>query len=248
MKRLALFLLAIPLISGAYILGWTDTFAVTKIVIEESDKEISSEILAKIEADPKVIELGQPIARVDKRKISERLRELPWIDEVSVNRIIFSGEVVIRATARDAIARIESARIESLDIRPDTNLTFLGSNLELFSLPVVSAEKMNRLGGDDWSVLPLVRLGNDSAELKGDVATLLTSLKENGVAIKSLRANNQESMRSIVTYKGRELDISWGNVKDLELKYEVLERLLELRRNKSITEVDLSAPLSPVVR
>jgi hypothetical protein len=42
------------------------------------------------------------------------------------------------------------------------------------------------------------------------------------------------------------LEVYWGNVKELDLKLEVLNRLLELKENRSAKSFDLSNPLSPI--
>jgi hypothetical protein len=51
-----------------------------------------------------------------------------------------------------------------------------------------------------------------------------------------------------VIRNGRKLDISWGSVKELDLKLEVLNRLLELKANKRVTFLDLSNPIAPIVK
>jgi hypothetical protein len=60
-------------------------------------------------------------------------------------------------------------------------------------------------------------------------------------------APNRDSIKTSIRYKERDLDVSWGSVKELELKFEVMARLLELKANRNVKRVDLSAPLAPIV-
>jgi hypothetical protein len=53
---------------------------------------------------------------------------------------------------------------------------------------------------------------------------------------------------SLIVRGSKKLDIYWGSVKELELKIEVMERLLELKENKRITSVNLANPIAPIVK
>mgnify|MGYP007127780877 FL=1 len=53
---------------------------------------------------------------------------------------------------------------------------------------------------------------------------------------------------SLIVRDSKKLDIYWGSVKELELKIEVMERLLELKENKRITSVNLANPIAPIVK
>jgi hypothetical protein len=46
----------------------------------------------------------------------------------------------------------------------------------------------------------------------------------------------------------KKLDIFWGSVKELQLKIDVMERLLELKENKRIKSVNLANPVAPIVK
>jgi hypothetical protein len=59
--------------------------------------------------------------------------------------------------------------------------------------------------------------------------------------------NNQiELTTSITGYKA--LSIAWGSADQIALKVRVLRQLLSLPENKKITSVDLTAPLTPIVK
>jgi hypothetical protein len=247
MKKLAI-VLAIGLTSvSTYALGWSDFFTVKRLVVNETDSEIAREIEALLSREPSAIEIGEPIARVDKREITARLRELIWVNQVSIDRKVFAGEVIITTTSREAIARISPNNSAPMELATN-HIDFLGSDLNLFSIPAAQVDRAARSGESDWRKLPKLSLGNSDLSLREDVASLLEFLNGIGVETKEVIARDSESLVSSVQMEGRDLDISWGNVKDLPLKEQVLMRILELKENKRVEKIDLSSPLSPVVR
>ena len=242
MKRVLL-VGAIALISGlAYLLGWSSIFPVKSIEVAESDKAIVQELRAKLNQSPTPIVVGDPIARVDKREITSRLRTLIWVEDVEVRRNFLSGEVSISVEPRSAIAQLDS--------RWSTNpndLGFLGSNLEFFFVPRSEVAKAAKSGDADWLALPKLALGSSEPLLIKDVARLMEAITNAGAKVVSVSALDGQSIKATIIYKERELDISWGSVNELELKFEVLERLLELKANRNVKVIDLSSPLSPIV-
>ena len=227
----------------AYLLGWSNIFSVEKITINEKDRAIVAELKAKLAESPAVIEIGQPIARVDRRALQNRLRTLIWIDQVNVKRDFLSGVVEVSVTPRSAVAQLD----QSWPIKTGV-LGFLSDDLELFYVPQAEVEKAARSGEVDWRSLPSLALGSDEVSLKKDVAKILQVMP--GISARPLRisAPNSENLQSKVLIDGRTLDISWGSVKELELKERVLARLLEIKANRKVTKIDLTSPLSPIVR
>jgi hypothetical protein len=53
---------------------------------------------------------------------------------------------------------------------------------------------------------------------------------------------------SSIVRDSKKLDIFWGSVKELQLKIDVMERLLELKENKRIKSVNLANPVAPIVK
>jgi cell division septal protein FtsQ len=242
MKRL-ISIAAIALLAGlAYLLGWSNFFPVKSIEIAEGDQSIVKELTAKLNQAPAPIIIGEPIARVDKREITTRLRTLIWVEDVQVQRSFFSGKVSISVEPRSAIAQ--------LDARWSANpseLGFLGSDLEFFFVPESEVAKAAKSGDADWLSLPNLSLGSSERSLIEDVVVLMAALPGIGAEINSVTAPNRDSIKTLIRYKERELDVSWGSVKELELKFEVMARLLELKANRNVKRVDLSAPLAPIV-
>ena len=242
MRRVLLFA-AIASIAGlAYLLGWSNVFTVKSIDIAESDKTIVQELRTRLNQSPTPIVIGDPIARVDKREITTRLRTLIWVEDVSVRRNFLSGEVSIAVEPRSAIAQLDSRWSAN-----PSDLGFLGSNLEFFFVPRSEVAKAAKSGDADWLALPELDLGSSEPSLIKDVANLMEAITATGAKVRSVIAPDRQTIKATILYKERELDISWGSVNELELKFEVLERLLELKANRNVRVIDLSSPLSPIV-
>lgn len=241
MKRLAIIGAVVITSAAAYLLGWSGALTVSKVVIAEPDRAIAAEISARLAASPNVIPPGTQIARVDKDAISKRLMELIWVSQVEVDRNLINREVTISVTPRNAIARVTSSAATVGAIE------FLGADLVTFTIPTSAVDKAARSGGVDWRELPEVTLGDETLELRSDVARLIEFLAEIEATTTRLVATNREEIRSKVEYSGRDLDIFWGNVNELELKRAVLDRLLQLKANKNVARIDLTQPLAPTV-
>lgn len=228
------------IVASAYILGWTNLFVVEKIIIDSNDKKVVQDVMSKIKQQPPVVELGQPLARVDRREIATRLREMLWIENIKLDRRIFSGELHLEIIPRNPIARLvpnDSTNVATIG--------FMDRDLEYFYLP---REAVNRaINAGEWSQVPELAILRDSAELRQDVSELLSELQKSSLMVERVTAKDQLAISTKVSRQGRILDISWGSVKDLELKIEILNRLMELKANRNVKNVNLSNPVSPIV-
>lgn len=238
-KRTTSLLATLSLLAGStYLFGWSDFFPVKKITYQDSENKIVSQLKLEIGKSPSVITVGQPLARVDKRAIASRLRNLVWVESVNISRNFISGEVKIDVEPRDAIAVLEESST--------TQIGFLDKNLEIFYLAADQVADAQAAGQVDWSGLPKLKIANQS-ELKSDVALLLEELSRANAKVLYLSAPSRDKFRSKVDIAGRELDVFWGSVNEFPLKFEVLVRLMALKENRRAKEFDLSTPLSPVV-
>lgn len=240
MRRTLIIAVVITLGGASYLLGWSEMLPVKKVTISESEKSIVAELTAKLEESPKAIEIGKPIARVDKRVITRRLQSLIWVDAVEVRRNFFSGEVTISVSPRSALARISGKNFTS-------DLAFLGSNLEIFYVSRSAVEKAAKTGDVDWLALPTLDLGSTDLGLRKDVKTIIAEVSDAGGKISEIRAPGRDSLSTRIRIRERELDISWGSVNELPLKFQVLDRLLNLKANRNVKRIDLSSPLTPIV-
>ena len=245
MKRIAIPIIALVVIGASYLLGWSEILPVKKVTIDEKNQGIVKELNEKLAEGTNPIVIGKPIARVDRRAVALRLRELIWVDDVQVRRNFFSGEVKVSVAPRAALAQLDPSQV--ITSANPSDAAFLSTDLEIFKVPRSEVNKAAKSGDVDWLTLPTLVLGFDERALKEDVATIIAALEEAGVEIKSINASSREALRTQVRISGRELDISWGSVKELELKFEVMNRLLELKANKNVKRIDLSSPTSPIV-
>ncbi|MEN9516591.1 MAG: hypothetical protein RLZZ159_457 [Actinomycetota bacterium] len=239
-KKPILLLSLIVIAASAYILGWTKIFVVEKITIESADKKIVSDVLAKVTQTPAVVSIGQPLARVDRREIATRLREMLWIENIKLDRNLFTGELQIKIVPRNPIGKLvakDSTNVETVG--------FLDQDLEYFYLPRQAVIRAVNAG--EWSELPEISFQDDGSEVRQDVADLLRVLQENALKVERVTAKDQLSISTKAVFNDRRLDITWGSVKELELKLEILQRLIELKANKYVKNVNLSNPVSPIV-
>lgn len=239
-RRTLILLVTLTLLIGStYLFGWSNIFPVKKITYLESENKIVNQLKLEIAKSPSVISIGQPLARVDKRAITSRLRNLVWVESVKISRNFISGEVKIDVEPRDAIAILDQPSI--------TQVGFLDKNLEIFYLASDQVSDAQAAGQVDWSDLPRIKIATQS-DLKFDAALLLEELAQLDARVLYLSAPSKDKFRSKVQIAGRELDIFWGSVNEFPLKYEVLVELMALKENRKAKVFDLSTPLSPVVR
>ena len=135
-KAPVLVLSIVILALATYILGWSQIFTVEKIIIDSKDKKIVKDVMDKISKQPAVVEIGQPLARVDRREIATRLREMLWVENIKLERRLLSGELHISIIARDPIGRLiprDSTNVESIG--------FIDQDLESFYLPTEAVSR-----------------------------------------------------------------------------------------------------------
>lgn len=251
LPSLALVLSTAILVGLAYLLGWSNAFVVEKIVIQTQSREVSQEVKAKLAQSPAVVKIGDPLARVDRRAIASRLRELLWVENIQLDRRLFAGEVLISVIPREPIARITTSTSATVD-----SIGFLGADLEIFYLPRSAVDKAISSGETNWGSIPEVSFQGEfqggASEtpdaIRQDIRTLLNSLIKNDVKVKQVVAQSPTELSTKVSKSGKTLDIYWGSVNELSLKIEVLERLMALKENKRARYFNLSIPVSPIVK
>jgi hypothetical protein len=249
--RPALLLSAVILIGAAYLLGWSKIFVVESIVIETKNKEVAQEVQAKLMENPAVIKMGDPLARVDRRTIASRLREMLWVENIKLNRKLFSGEVSIQVIPRDPIGRLTPASSTSVE-----SVGFLGADLEIFYLPRSAVTNAIATGETNWGKIPEISFQGEyqgdpretSREIRDEIKALISALSDKGYRSLQITVKSPTEMSSAISKDGRRLDIYWGSVNELPLKIEVLERLLELKENRRAKYFNLSNPVSPLAK
>lgn len=235
------------LVGAAYLLGWSKIFVVEKIVVASQDKDVVKEITMKIAQPPSVVKIGQPLARVDRREIASRLRELLWVDNVELDRKIFTGEVLIKVIPRSPIARLVSTNSNNVE-----SVGFMSKDLDFFYLPRQAVQQAIATGETNWGDIPELNFSGEIASStnaeREDIRELIRTLSTQGYGIRGITVKSPTEFSSSIMRDTRKLDIYWGSVKELPLKIEVMERLLDLKENKRVKSINLSNPVAPIVK
>ncbi|CAB4745668.1 MAG: hypothetical protein F2699_04410 [Actinobacteria bacterium] len=241
LKRRAISMLALLLIAAAaFLFGWSDVFTVNSISITGVNASEEKLVASRIQNRPEVAKIGIPLARVDKRVVSTRISELQWIRSVKVNRNWITKEIQIGVTRRVPIAVIMNSG----------GRTFLDSELQIFSVP---------MGGEltsEMSNLPMLTLKNSTPEslsafdqLRSKIAEIKPSeINAKKLEVRSYLVGNPANSVTLLAIDERTIKVTWGNSEDLALKIKVFRELLLLPENVKIVRMDLTAPLSPIVK
>jgi hypothetical protein len=234
LKRILVTLLFAAL---AYVLGWTNVFAVKSFEVVDENPDRKTVIEKTLDLASQV---GKPIARIDRRELNGKLRNLTWASQVDLSRNFVTGKVTLAIEPEVVMARLNS----SWTAAPG-QIPFLAEDL---SVIYVNQDEANFLEVSELlkkgSGLPEINMGSEDDQLKGSLRDLVAKL--NQWTILGINAPDGGNISSTLILDGRQLEVYWGNVKELDLKLEVLNRLLELKENRSAKSFDLSNPLSPI--
>ncbi|MCX6419761.1 MAG: hypothetical protein NTY52_01615 [Actinobacteria bacterium] len=241
LKRRAISMLALLLIAAAaFLFGWSDVFTVNSISITGVNAAEEKLVASRMQNRPEVAKIGIPLARVDKRVVSTRISELQWIRSVKVSRNWITKEIQIGVTRRVPIAVIMNSG----------GRTFLDSELQIFSVP---------MGGEltsEMSNLPMLTLKNSTPEslsafdqLRSKIAEIKPSeINAKKLEVRSYLVGNPANSVTLLAIDERTIKVTWGNSEDLAIKIKVFRELLLLPENVKIVRMDLTAPLSPIVK
>lgn len=213
----------VAVIALAYILGWSPLFTVDKVtIIGSPNRTVQSDIETVSQ-----VEVGQKLARVNPSAAERRINQIPWIKEVSLARNWISGEVAISVIPRKPLAFFNAQEF------PGQTIDEEGA---LFTLP-----------GFAGSDLAQISAKSPQSALKAN--ELFIALPEEfRKRITLMSATSTDTFIFNTVYKGREIQIRWGDSKEISLKISVIEKLLELPENKGITLIDVVAPHAPIVK
>lgn len=201
-----------------YLFAWSPLFSVRSISTVGAPKEVSE---AALISKSKVF-IGEKLSRIEPRSIERSLSELSWISSASVDRNWIKGRVTITVVSRTPVGIYRGRAIDKSGT--------------LFELP-----------GKNPPGLPVVTAA--TPELGLEAISLFTNLPiELREATITVSASNANAISSWQDQGDRNLKITWGSSKDIDLKVTVLKALLALPENKSIKRVDLSAPHAPIVK
>jgi cell division septal protein FtsQ len=208
----------ITFVGLAYLFAWSPVFTVKRIDATGYPLGVSSQSIIERSG----VSVGEKLARIEPRSIEKLLDEISWIKDVSVSRNWLKGEVSIALTARKPVGLYRGKAIDSSGT--------------LFELP-----------GTTPKGLPTVSAA--TPELGLAAISLFTQLPTDmRDSLISMSAANSSSINSWHGEAGRNIKVTWGSTKEIELKVSVYRALIALPENKNIRRVDLSAPHAPIVK
>jgi cell division protein FtsQ len=209
---------AISFLALTYLFAWSPLLTVKTISTSGFPEGVSAESIVAKSG----ITIGEKMARIEPRSVEKLLGEISWVKTISVSRNWMKGDVAIELAERVPVGLYKGRAIDASGT--------------LFELP-----------GSTPANLPTVSAA--TPELGLSAITLFTELPNDlKESLLSLSASNSSSINSWHREPGRNVKITWGSVKELELKVSVYRALLTLPENKSIRRVDLSAPHAPIVK
>ena len=236
-KQLRLFITSLLAISSifasAYLLGWSSLLAVSQVSITVSSaKNLLLSELSQNGIEPKV---GDQLARVDVRSIKRTLNQLDWISDSDVTRNWIDKKLSIVVQERVAIAKTISTQNTSINFDSKGFIFTPTSPNQLMAqgkLPAITSQSQ--------SIQDLTAVATLLEQIPTDLKYLLSDLK-------SIAITKSGFILMDTQINASALRINWGGVTDIGQKSKVLAALLELPENKTIKQVDLSQPDSPIV-
>ena len=216
--RIATALALTLILSLAYLLGWSNIFTAKGVSYSGAPTK-SSQLAVKKLAD---ISKGERLARIETRKVSARIKTLPWIKSVDISRNWINGEVSVSVEARLPIATFNGQLMDAEGKR--------------FELPGGYTEKLPSVFAQD------TKSGLAAIELFMNLPT------EFSTRTSAFTANSPENIFFNIKEGKRTLLVIWGNGKDTAFKIKVYKALLALPENSKIKKIDLTDPRSPIVK
>ena len=244
-RVLALSLLGSLFLSTVYILGWSNFFDVEKIEIKTSDESNRTLIANRLTDSDLELEIGDPMARVNVRAISNLLQEDQWIGRVEVDLKWFAGLVSIRVSERSPVMVVERS-VKSLG-QSQTTKEFIDEQGAIFNLPGDLGSK--------YREVPLLRLESDDLEARLSALRLLKAINPvlptremTATPIATFISESEVGALAGQDRGNRWLEIKWGSGEEIELKLAVVTQLLDLKANRAVNSIDVSNPSLPIVK
>jgi len=239
-RRFVTVLLLLTVASTSYLFGWSQVFSVKSIAFTGVNAAEEKLVIKRIENQPAVMQIGAPLSRVDKRVVSNRISELNWIKSISVKRNWLSKAIEIGIAKREPIAVIQNSN----------GRTFLDDQMEIFIIPTDG-----QLPSEMANLPELILNDRSQSSLaafdqlhRGIAAVEPAQINAKEMRVQSYLVNSPAYLLTALVIDGRSLKITWGSSQDLPLKIKVLRELLLLPENAKIVRMDLTTPLSPIVK
>jgi len=209
--------------AGSYLLGWSPLLSVRSVeIVGAPTKESKTAIERSLE-----IAVGEKLARVDPRSLSNRLRSFDWIASSEVSRNWIQGKVTISINTRKPVA---------LYSEPGKPQVVLDASGKTFATPADIAEGLPKVSAKS------VEGGLAAIEV---FTSLPVSFSKN---IDRMSAARSDNFLIYGVFEGQNLRVIWGDGEDTQLKVDVIEALLKREENKNLRMIDVSAPHAPIVK
>ncbi len=225
-KNAPAILLAIVLISlFAFLLGWSRLLSIRSIEISAGGNEV---IITSI-VEPSLARVGLPMARVSSERIRREILHQTWVANVIVNRRWLARDLRINVTSRVPVAQY-------VDL--DGSTKYFDRSGYTFVTP------------HPMPALPVVTFTGSTGTLRSAIAQFLSAAPADLVAhMSSLEIDAHGNISMAASISGHsKLLIAWGTRTEEPLKVQVIQALLALKENKNITVIDVTNPLSPIVK
>ena len=208
-----------------YFLGWSKVLAVRTIEISAQ----GNEALVTPVIIPKDLHIGLPMARVSTQRIAHDLAGMSWIAKIKVNRRWLAHDVKVIISEHHPIAKY-----------------FDNSGVTKY----FDSKGYSFISPNPPNGIPAISFGDQSDTSRAAVATFLSQTPSDITAkLINLGVESSDQIVLSTSLPGfAQLEIHWGSDTDIALKVKVLRQLLTLPENAKITTVDLSNPLTPVVK
>ena len=217
------FILAISLllvVTFAYALGWTSLFTVKHVRVLGAPTQSQAQLIQES------IQVGEKMARIETRAVSNSLKKYTWLDHAQINRNWLTGSVTIHVWTRTPVAVFRTHLIDAQGVLFDL------PNDQNSHLPRITATKMSSAKFALELLLELPRV------VRADVLNVRTQGSHTGLF----------TIRSTLLNPPRNVNVIWGDLTDTELKVRVFNALLSLPENANVQTINVSAPHAPIVK
>lgn len=204
----------------AYALGWTSLFSVKQVQVVGAPTPSQSVLVRES------IKVGEKMARLETRALSNSLKKYTWLDRAQINRDWLKGSVTIHVWTRTPIAIFRARLIDSKGV--------------LFDLP-----------NDQIPRLPQI-MAAEIATAKFALELLLEFPASFRAEVSNVRMQGSHTailtVRTSLLIPSRNVNVIWGDLTDTKLKIRVFNALLSLPENAKVQTINVSAPHAPIVK
>ncbi|HUW87958.1 MAG TPA: FtsQ-type POTRA domain-containing protein [Candidatus Paceibacterota bacterium] len=219
-RRFILALTILLVVTLAYALGWTSLFTVKHVRVVGAPTTSQSLLIRES------IKVGEKMARLETRAVSNSLRKYTWLDHAQISRDWLKGSVTIRVWTRTPVAVFRNHLIDSNGVLFDL------PNDQIPHLPQITASKI--------------------APAKFALELLLDFPTNFRAEIIDVRAQGSHTailtVRTTLLSPSRNVNVIWGDLTDTDLKIRVFNALLSLPENAKVQTINVSAPHAPIVK